>query len=309
MCITKEYVIFNTFFRCKNHANARCMCPKGAICFVTAYPRGFMRSIFFLYLVSSLNSQIIPHFWRFPVTRFFMARTDVSIFFFPGKFMTFGRGGRFSFKGFFFCVTNFVGVLLMVNDLVAVLIGGIAGVPNCVQQARLNHSNLANIWLGSIPHKLIFFALERYGVPTSWISLIRKYYISLWSKLFSLNALSNRHQHLKGIFADCTVSIILFLAGMNVIIEYTNTCNAPNFVTSSKTTLPLIRPFMDDIDLMSEYVSGVQMMLSRCSTALKWAGIRWNSLSSCLNSLFELFLEGLGLHFDLVFYVIHAQPY
>ena len=113
---------------------------------------------------------------------------------------------------------------------------------SALKQSRLNHSNLANIWLdianayGSIPHKLIFFALERYGVPTSWISLIRKYYIGLWSKSFSLNALSNWHQHLKGIFAGCTVSIILFLAGMNVIIEYTNTCNAPNFVTSSKTT-------------------------------------------------------------------------
>ena len=100
---------------------------------------------------------------------------------------------------------------------------------------------------------------------------IRKYYIGLWSKSFSLNALSNWHQHLKGIFAGCTVSIILFLAGRNVIIEYTNTCNAPNFVTSSKTTLPLIRAFMDDINLMSE--SGVQMLLSRCSTALKWAGM------------------------------------
>ena len=30
---------------------------------------------------------------------------------------------------------------------------------------------------------------------------------------------------------------------------------------------------MDDIDLMSESVSGVQMLLSRCSTALKWAGM------------------------------------
>ena len=30
---------------------------------------------------------------------------------------------------------------------------------------------------------------------------------------------------------------------------------------------------MDDIDLMSESVSGVQIMLSTCSTALKWAGM------------------------------------
>ena len=32
---------------------------------------------------------------------------------------------------------------------------------------------------------------------------------------------SSWHQHFKGIFAGCTLSIILFLAGINVVIEYT----------------------------------------------------------------------------------------
>ena len=40
--------------------------------------------------------------------------------------------------------------------------------------------NAANIWLdianGSIPHRLIFFALERSGVNEHWISLIKAYY-------------------------------------------------------------------------------------------------------------------------------------
>ena len=152
-----------------------------------------------------------------------------------------------------------------------------------LKEARSSKSSLANIWLdianayGSIPHRLIFFALERYGVPPKWISIIRKYYVSLWSKSFSDNAPSNWHQHLRGIFAGCTVSIILFLAGINVILEYAMLSSAPNFISSSKTALPLIRAFMDDINIMSTSVAGAQDLLARCSKALKWAGMDYRA--------------------------------
>ena len=148
---------------------------------------------------------------------------------------------------------------------------------SALNEARTKKSNVATIWLdianayGSIPHRLIFFALRRYGVPENWILIITNYYIRIWCKSFSDKAPSNWHQHLRGIFAGCTVSIVLFLAGMNVIIEYTQQCNVPNFISSSKVALPLIRAFMDDINLMSQSVSGAQSLLSRCSTALMWA--------------------------------------
>ena len=92
--------------------------------------------------------------------------------------------------------------------------------------------SLANIWLdianayGSIPHRLLFFALERYGVDPHSISLIKIYYSGIYSRSFSQSAPSSWHQHFKGIFAGCTLSIILFLAGINVVIEYTLTSSA-----------------------------------------------------------------------------------
>ena len=94
---------------------------------------------------------------------------------------------------------------------------------SALKEARSNKTDLSTIWLdianayGSIPHRLIFFALERYGVPHSWISLIKNYYVGIYSKSFSEFAPSNWHQHLRGIFAGCTLSIILFLAGINII--------------------------------------------------------------------------------------------
>ena len=52
---------------------------------------------------------------------------------------------------------------------------------HALKEARAKKSNLAVIWLdianayGSIPHKLIIFALHRCGVSPQWIRLIETY--------------------------------------------------------------------------------------------------------------------------------------
>ena len=54
-----------------------------------------------------------------------------------------------------------------------------------LKEARCNKFNVADIWLvignvyGSIPHILIFFALERYYVHKHWISLMKAYYFGI----------------------------------------------------------------------------------------------------------------------------------
>ena len=96
-----------------------------------------------------------------------------------------------------------------------------------LKAARSDKLDLATIWLdianayGSIPHRGIFFALERYGVPQDWISFIKNYYVGIYSKSFSEHAPSKWHKHMRRIFAGCTLSIILFLAGINIVLEYT----------------------------------------------------------------------------------------
>ena len=74
----------------------------------------------------------------------------------------------------------------------------------------------AVIWLdianasGSIPHKLIIFALHRYGASPKWIHSIETYYSGIFSKSFSQEVPSSWHMHQRRIFAGCTLSIILF---------------------------------------------------------------------------------------------------
>ena len=157
---------------------------------------------------------------------------------------------------------------------------------HALKEARTHKSTLATIWLdianayGSIPHKLIIFALRRYGVSPQWIRLVENYYKGIFSKSFSESATSAWHRHHRGIFAGCTVSIILFLAGMNIILEYSAQVKVPKFTTNN-TELPLLRAFMDDLSLMSSTVSGAQTLLSRCTTALTWAGLEFRADKSC----------------------------
>ena len=124
-----------------------------------------------------------------------------------------------------------------------------------LQTVKENKADLAAVWLdianayGSIPHQLIFFALERYGIDTIWIDILKSYYRGLWSKSFSSSAPSSWHLHHRGIFAGCTVSIILFLSGMNVILEYITAGIESDAMSSLKS--PPVKAFMDDLFLMS----------------------------------------------------------
>jgi len=150
-----------------------------------------------------------------------------------------------------------------------------------LKDARERGKDLVNIWLdianayGSIPHQLIFFALKRYGVPARWISVVRNYYQGLWSRSFSETAPSSWHQHERGIFAGCTLSIILFISGMNVIIEYVTASGIVGYTDGGNVTLPPIRAFMDDVDLMTTTVINAQPLLKRCCVALVWARMKY----------------------------------
>ena len=72
---------------------------------------------------------------------------------------------------------------------------------HALKKAQAQRSNLAitsfdiaNAY-GSIPHKLIVFALHRYGVCPQWIRFIETYYKDIFSKSFSQSATSPWHRN------------------------------------------------------------------------------------------------------------------
>ena len=102
------------------------------------------------------------------------------------------------------------------------------------------------------------------------------HYKGIYNKSFADSSPSGWQRHERGIFAGCTVSSILILAGMNIILEYSIQKNASQFL-SNGVPLPLLRAFMDDFNLMSSSVQGAYTLLQRCSTALKWIGLKFRA--------------------------------
>jgi len=97
---------------------------------------------------------------------------------------------------------------------------------SALKDARRRKKSLAALWLdlanayGSVPHKLIVYALRRYQVPEDWISLVMSYYNGMWGRTSASGVSSDWMRYERGIFAGCTISVILFVAAFNVILEY-----------------------------------------------------------------------------------------
>ena len=146
-----------------------------------------------------------------------------------------------------------------------------------LKSAKHDKTSLSAIWLdvanayGSVPHRLIYFALKRYGVSEKWIKIIQQYYGGIWSKCFQES--SSWHHHRRGIFIGCTVSIVLFLAAINVIIEFTLSLQ-DSFIQEHRLGM---KAFMDDLFVMSSSIKGTQLLLNRCTQVLTWAGMSFRA--------------------------------
>ena len=96
-----------------------------------------------------------------------------------------------------------------------------------LKSSKHNKTSFSAIWLdvanayGSVPHRLIYFALKHYGVSEKWIKIIQQYNGGIRSKCFQEFSPYSWLHHQRGISIGCTVSIVLFLAAINVIIELT----------------------------------------------------------------------------------------
>ena len=144
---------------------------------------------------------------------------------------------------------------------------------SALQDARRNRRSLVNLWLdlanayGSVPHALIFFALRRYGIPEDWIRLIQSYYDGLWGRFQIASGISSWHRFEKGIFQGCTLSVVLFLAAFNVILEFVKSNDIRGY-KKDNLEFPILRTFMDDLSIMTSNVKGALKALERTTTAL-----------------------------------------
>ena len=165
---------------------------------------------------------------------------------------------------------------------------GVPGFSGCVEhtsitsqlihEAKVNRKNLTVVWLdlaiayGSIPHMLIEESLKLYHISEHFRGIIRSYFGGI-SLRFTTNKFTTTWQKLqKGIVTGCTISVILFVMGMNMIIKAgERETRGPK--TSSNIRQPPNRGFMDDITITTNTCTHVQakLILKPLEETVEWS--------------------------------------
>ena len=149
-----------------------------------------------------------------------------------------------------------------------------------LKDARKRQKSLVALWLdlanayGSVPHKLIEFALRRYGVPPKYIKLLLSYYDGLWSRARTSSTCSSWIRYEVGIFAGCTVAVVLFLAAFNIFLEVVNQLRVAKYRLENGNYLPVLRGFMDDLSAMTVGVKDGDKILAALEKVLAWARMK-----------------------------------
>ena len=163
--------------------------------------------------------------------------------------------------------------------------GGIPGVSGClehtallsqlIREARSTKKNLAVTWLdianayGSIPHKLIFKALEKAHVPDEVKNIIEAYYDDIRIRFTTEKFTTEWQKVEKGIITGCTLSVILFALTMTMLIMSTSKeTKGPKSI--SGTQQRNTRLYMDDITTTTETVTQTHYLLNMLSNMLDW---------------------------------------
>ena len=173
--------------------------------------------------------------------------------------------------------------------------GGVPGFSGCVEhtsvlsqvirEARVNHDDLTVVWLdldnayGSIPHMLIEKALEQYHVSEHVCNLVKDYYRGIKLR-FAVGDKTTAWQSLeKGIVTGCTISVVLFVMGMNLIINAAKRdTRGPK--AASGIYLPPVKGFMDDLTLTAKTHIQARWMLSALEEAATWSRMRFKPRKS-----------------------------
>ena len=164
--------------------------------------------------------------------------------------------------------------------------GGVPGFSGCVEhtsaitqlihEAKKGRKDLTVVWLdlanayGSIPHQLIYKALQHYHVDGHIQNIIS--YLDGIQLRFTVGDQLTRWQKLeKGIVTGCTVSVVLFIMGMDLLINAVRReTRGPK--TESGIYLPSSRGFMDDLTLTTATHVQARWMLAALTDVASWGG-------------------------------------
>ncbi|XP_052271350.1 uncharacterized protein LOC127872054 [Dreissena polymorpha] len=154
-----------------------------------------------------------------------------------------------------------------------------------IREAKVNQKDLTVVWLdianayGSIPHKLIETALKHYHIPDHVQQIINEYFSNIQLR-FAVGEQSTPWIRLeKGIVTGCTISVVLFVMGMNLIINAAKReTKGPK--TTSGIYLPSNRGFMDDLTVTTATHVQARWVLRALNETVTWARMKFKPKKS-----------------------------
>ena len=167
---------------------------------------------------------------------------------------------------------------------------GIPGIPGCVehassiwdiiQEAKKTEGDLNVVWLdlanayGSVPHELLFKAMDFFHIPEKIKNVMRNYYNKFRMRFTTENFTTDWHRLEVGIGAGCTISVIWFVLVMEMILRSADCSEELAKVRSPK------KAFMDDVTLLTQDQKTMQAVLSRLDELITWSRMRFKAKKS-----------------------------
>ena len=157
---------------------------------------------------------------------------------------------------------------------------GIPGIPGCIehvstiweaiQQAKVNKDDLNVIWLdlanayGSVPHRILLKAMDFFHIPEKVKKLIKCYYDTFRMRFTTERFTTDWHKLEVGIAAGCTISVIWFIAVMEMILRSADFTEEIAEVKAPK------KAFMDDITLLTKKQEVMKSVLERLDALIAY---------------------------------------
>uniref|UniRef100_A0AAV1VP33 Reverse transcriptase n=1 Tax=Peronospora matthiolae TaxID=2874970 RepID=A0AAV1VP33_9STRA len=173
-----------------------------------------------------------------------------------------------------------------------------------VDQARRKHQELHVVWydfanaFGSVPHDLLWEALQRQGVPPEFVACCRGLYADAAFTIGNAVDGTTAPIALKvGVFQGCPLSPHLFTAAIAPLLHALKSLPDTG-VTMSSEDRPGAAAYADDLKTFSSTVDGIQRQHSVVHDFLRWTGIKANSLK-CSTMSVQRDVRGLHQTSDL----------
>ena len=167
---------------------------------------------------------------------------------------------------------------------------GLPGVPGCIehvstiwssiQKAKKDKTDLSVVWLdlanayGSVPHSILFKAMEHFHIPERIRLLMRSYYGNFRMGFSTQEVTTAWHALEVGIAAGCTISVVWFILVMEMILM------SANFEEQHAQLQSPMKAFMDDVTLLARSPDEMDDVLERLNVLVRWSRMKFKAKKS-----------------------------